>query len=294
MARSIAERSLQPRRLDVHHQTAFQAGLYAVLEQRERRHRAVARNHHLAVAHVQRVEGVEKALLGLLLADKELDVVEQQYVGGPVGLAELLRLALADGAYVLGREVLRGGVDERRGLSAGEPSDGVQQVSLAQADLRVDDQGVVHRPGPIGDGLGSAVGELVGLADYEGVEGVLWVQPRAPASRGLGRGCRTRRRVRLGERGIIVAFGGRSARRRAANLDTHVEAAPDLALDRLGDERGHALFEHLRHEGVGRADNEGVVAHGDASRLLQPRLEGGPRYLYLQVVENAFPYLGCR
>ena len=47
------------------------------------------------------------------------------------------------------------------------------------------------------------------------------------------------------------------------DLYPDVEAAIHLALDRLRDERGHALLEHLGHESVGRADDEGVVADGD-------------------------------
>ena len=80
----------------------------------------------------------------------------------------------------------------------------------------------------------------------------------------------------------------------AAHLYADVHAALHLALDRLRDERRHALLEHFGDESVGRADDEGVVADGDARRLLQPRLECGPRHLYLQVVEYAIPDLGCR
>ena len=50
------------------------------LQQRELRHRPVAGYHDLPARHVESVEGVEEALLGLLLADDELDVVQEQHV----------------------------------------------------------------------------------------------------------------------------------------------------------------------------------------------------------------------
>ena len=65
-------------------------GLDSVLEERQRLHRTVRRQHDLAVGHVQGVERVEEALLGLVLAYEELYVVEQQHVLVPVDVAELV------------------------------------------------------------------------------------------------------------------------------------------------------------------------------------------------------------
>ena len=54
--------------------------------------------------------------------------------------------------------------------------DGVHQVSLAHAHSAVEEQRVVGFGGLLGDGAGSGMGELIGFADDEAVEGVAEVQ----------------------------------------------------------------------------------------------------------------------
>ena len=58
---------------------------------------AVARQHELAPALVERVEGVEELLLGLDLVGEELDVVEEQHVDAAEALAERVGIALPEG-----------------------------------------------------------------------------------------------------------------------------------------------------------------------------------------------------
>ena len=52
----------------------------------------------------------------------------------------------------------------------------VQQVGLAQARTAVDEQRVVHDAGLLCHGEGACMSKAVGLADHEGIEGVIRVQ----------------------------------------------------------------------------------------------------------------------
>ncbi len=62
-------------------------------------------------------------------------------------------------------------------------ADRVQQVRLAETRAAVDEQRVVGLRGRLRHGDGGRVGEPVGLADHEVVEGVLRVEPRLVADR---------------------------------------------------------------------------------------------------------------
>ena len=75
----------------------------------------------------------KKTLLGLLLADDELDVVQQECVGVAISSAELLGLALPNGPYVLVGKLLGGGIDQRKASGCNVVADGVKKVSFAQA-----------------------------------------------------------------------------------------------------------------------------------------------------------------
>ena len=130
----------------------------------------------MPIRHVQRVEGVEEPFLRLLLADKELDVVEQQHARAAVLLPELFGLALANGADVLVGELFGCRVDEAHAFGKRLLSDSVHQVRLAQPDFRVHHQRVIDVAGVVRDGARGGVRQLVRLAHYEAVEGVAAVQ----------------------------------------------------------------------------------------------------------------------
>jgi hypothetical protein len=57
-------------------------------------------------------------------------------------------------------------------------ADGVQEMGLAEADSAVEEEGVVAVRGPLGDGAGGGVGELVGGAADEVGESVAGVELR--------------------------------------------------------------------------------------------------------------------
>ena len=118
---------------------ARQPRLDAVFQQRQRRYRSVGRYHYLPVRHVQRVERVEEALLRLLLAYQELNVVQQQNVLVAEAVAEVIRRPLAYRLDVGIGELLGSGVYERQPALGEAVSDGVHQVSLSETDVGVHD-----------------------------------------------------------------------------------------------------------------------------------------------------------
>ena len=170
-------------RADVDQQPGLEALAQAVLELGHVARRAVGGQHQLAARLVQRVEGVEELLLGLDLALEELHVVDQQDVVAPV--------AVLEGVDVAGLQRLEELVGEAldRRVADGQPAavgadvvaDAVQQVGLADAGRADDEERVVGLAGQLGDRERRGVGEAVGVADDELLEGELRVQ-----ARGLG------------------------------------------------------------------------------------------------------------
>src|SRR5690625_7087740 len=104
-------------------------------------------------------------------------------------------------------------------------TDRMQQVRLAQARAAVDEQRVVGLGRSLRDGRGRRLGEAVGGADHEGVEGVLAVEARVLAEPGLGgtrRAPRSRSRGGGGESGA----GRERADRKSTRLNSsHVASA---------------------------------------------------------------------
>ena len=97
---------------------------------------------------MERVERVEEALLGLLLAYEELNVVQEQQAGAAVAFPELVGRSLAYGPYIGVGELLGCGVDEGHAARCGAVADGVHEMGLAEPDVRVQDEGVVEFTGP--------------------------------------------------------------------------------------------------------------------------------------------------
>ena len=116
---------------------------------------------------------MEELFLGALLAGDELDVVHQQHVRRAVGLPELVGAARLDGGDELVGEGLAVHIDdvELRVVLLNFGGDGGEQVGLAQARLPVDEQRVIGPRGIGGHRLGRRVGELVGGAFDEVLEG---------------------------------------------------------------------------------------------------------------------------
>ena len=191
------EAGLEVGGLDVGDQAHLEPAAQAVLEGADGVGRPVGGQHDLAVGLVEVVEGVEELLLGLLLALDELDVVDEQHVDVAVAALEGVVGAGAHGVDELVEEGLGGDVAHPVGrvVLPHVVADGLQEVGLAQAGVAVDEQRVVLAGRRLGHGQGGGVGEPVGRADHEGVEGVPRVDvvhrsvptPPAPAGRRGGR-----------------------------------------------------------------------------------------------------------
>ncbi len=173
-------------RLDVGDQPPFEAAAQAFLERRDVARRGVRRENDLLLARVERVEGVEELLLGPLLVGQELDVVDQQDVDAPVSLAEVGHPIEAQRADEIVDELLCGQIEDSE-LRAGAldlTPDGVQQMGLSQADPAVQEERVVALRGRLRHRTAGRVGELIRVADDEGLEDVAWVELRHPGPAG--------------------------------------------------------------------------------------------------------------
>ena len=233
---------LEVGRLDVGDQAPLEPVAQPVLERLEPLGCAVGGEHDLLVGVVEGVEGVEELLLGLGLALQELDVVDQEHVDVAVAPLEPVLPVVADRVDELVGELLAGDVAH---LGAGVEAahvvaDGVQQVGLAQPGVAVDEQRVVGLARRLGHRDGRRVGEAVGGADDEGLEGVLRVQPGLAL---VGPRCldRRRRRERADMSSVDMStdgFGdsadvlGRCLRRPCEGVDG--DRQPDLPAERLG------------------------------------------------------------
>ena len=71
-------------RLNVHHQAPLESGPQALHQARRAFRRGIARDHDLLLMIVEFVEGVKELFLRPFLAGQDLDVVDQQHIGGAV------------------------------------------------------------------------------------------------------------------------------------------------------------------------------------------------------------------
>jgi len=174
----------------------------------------------LFAAFIQRIEGVEKFLLGAFLAGDELDIIHGQQVGLAVFFLELGGGAVADGQNQLIGEFLALDIQELiiRVILAYLAADGIDEVGFAQAAAAVHKERVVAFGGVIGYRPGRGVGQAVAAAHHEGLEGILLfgleIQPVILLRRGGCGGSLTRGDLHLhreahdllkagGEQGIV-------------------------------------------------------------------------------------------
>ena len=171
----MARRVSRSGRLDVGDQAHDEPAAEPVLEGGDGVRGPVRGQHDLAVGLVEGVEGVEELLLEALLALEEVDVVHEQDVDLAVAALELGGGVVPDGVDVLVEEQLGAHVADHEGrvVLLDVVADGVQQVGLAQPAGPVDGQRVVGAGRRLGHAERRGVGELVGAADDEGLEGLL-------------------------------------------------------------------------------------------------------------------------
>ena len=180
------EAGLEIGRLDVGDQAHHEAAAETVLEGGDGVGRPVGGQHDLAIGLVEGVEGVEELLLEPFFALEEVDVVDEQHVDLAVAPLELGGGVVPDGVDVLVEEQLGAHVADHEGrvVLFDVVADGVQEVGLAQPAGPVDGQRVVGAGRRLGHAEGGGVGELVGAADDEGLEGLLGPEVGRPGRDG--------------------------------------------------------------------------------------------------------------
>ena len=140
--------------------------------------RPVGREDDLATRLVQGVEGVEELLLGGVLAADEVHVVDEEEVGLAIASPEVVHRTLADGRDDVVGELLGGDIGDagRGGAPDDVLGDRLHEMRLAEAGGTVEEERVIGLPGRLRDGGGGGGGEIVGLSDDEGIEGISVVE----------------------------------------------------------------------------------------------------------------------
>ena len=119
------------RGLDICQQAPLKTRTQAVLQAMNGFGRAIARHHDLLIRAVQRIEGMEKFLLGRLFARDKLDIIHQQDINLAIFGAELLSFLEANGIDDFIRKFFRGHVQNRQTGSLSHMSNGMQQMRLS-------------------------------------------------------------------------------------------------------------------------------------------------------------------
>ena len=156
-------------------ETGDEPGLHAIEVTRA----AVAGHHQLALVLVQMVEDVEEGILRARLASKELDVIKQEHVDTLIEINEVVDFLLLYGSRVLALEHARRYIQHphARVILLELDTYSLQQVSLANAGLSKDEQGVVGlHLGVLGNRLTDAHGKPVAHAAAIVLEGVSRVE----------------------------------------------------------------------------------------------------------------------
>jgi hypothetical protein len=126
----------------------------------------------------QRIEGVKELFLRAVLVCEELDVVDQERVERPVRRLELVHFVVLERDHHVADEALRMDVGNARLRIArlDRMSHGLHEVSLAETDTAVDEQGVISPPRVFRDLDRGGLRELVALSFDEAIEGEVGVE----------------------------------------------------------------------------------------------------------------------
>jgi len=140
---------LQLGRFDGNSQSPTETRYKAAVQTGDLFGKSIAGHDHLLVGIDQCVECVKEFFLGLLLSGKELDVVNQQDVEGMVVLFEFLKLVRLVSAHYVRDIALRMHVADLslRVVQFDLVAYGLDQVSLAETDAAINEQGLYEAPG---------------------------------------------------------------------------------------------------------------------------------------------------
>ena len=227
---------LHIRRLNVRHEAALKARAQTVFELDHLHRGTVGGDDDLFAGLVEVVEGVEKFLLHADLAGNELDIVHEQQVDVAVFVAEFLLRVVLDGLDHLICEVVAFDVGDHgvRFRLVDALPDREQQMRFAEPGVAVNEEGVIDLARLVRDGNGRGVGEFVGVADNELVEGV---------ARDLGQ--------------AVVLFGGiLVVVKLVLREDQQIEGTGEEVCERRCDRRGIALGDDVALEVRRRVEDE--------------------------------------
>src|SRR5882672_11193295 len=145
---------------------------------------------------VQRIESVEKFLLNPLFTGKELDVVDQQYLGLPVFLPKTDQLIVLNPINVFIGEFLGRKVSNTRSFAMADDvlANGMEQMGFAQPDSTVQEQRIVRFARRLRDCLGRGISKVVIISNDKSVKRILGIKieiviSRVPVGRSLSRLC---------------------------------------------------------------------------------------------------------
>lgn len=157
--------------LDIGEDSPFKPGAEPIFQAGDLFGGSVGAQHNLFSGVMKFVERVEEFVLGLLFAAEELDVVDEKQIALAVILSEELHgLGLEMGDEFV-HEVFESCVDDPVSKRESVVADCLEQMGFSQSDASVDKKRIVLFPRLFGDAFGGGVGELVGAADDETVEG---------------------------------------------------------------------------------------------------------------------------
>ena len=264
------------RLLDVGGQALLEPGAQALLQAEHLMGRPVGGKHDLLFLLVQGVEGVEQLFLAGVLAGDELHIVHQKQIHAAVLVPELLHInAPAEVADELVYKVLALDVeDTEAGMILSHPvGDGVEQMSLAQAGLPVDEQGVIGPARLVRHLLGGGEGEFVGGAHHEPLKGVFF---RLPAA-GVGGGA-------LGGVGVPLL----------REQQGHIHVEGEQLLQRRLHPRLEAGADDVPLEIGGDAQHQPGVLQGHGLHIPKPGVDGHGGHAALHQALYFFPDVGGR
>jgi len=139
---------------------------------------AIAGEHDLLSCFVQGIEGMKELLLRLLFSLEELNVVDKKNVVVPVAAFETFDRIVTKRVDEIIREHFDGDEAYRKlgSVAAHVVTDGLQKMSLAEANASVDEERVIRCAGRFGRRKGSGMGEAVGRAYDKTLKRVLAIE----------------------------------------------------------------------------------------------------------------------
>ena len=259
------------RRLKLGRQAPFETRDEALLELGDLAGRLVAGEDDLFAPFEERIERVEKFLLGALLAGKKLDVVDKKDVGLTVTAAEFDQGIGLDGVDELVGKGLAAHVGHLGSAAGGGQmmADGLQKMRFTQTDATMNEERVVGPRRGLGHSQRGGMCELAVRSDHEGVEDVVRIQTFGSGGSGrFGRFFRDSNRLadhgRCGGRTIFhakhhFAFGSEDSHEGGLQLGEVIALDPHL-INAVGNNQSHLARIDIGQAQCGKPAVENAVA----------------------------------